>query len=226
MNWEEGHFLLIDKPKSWSSFDVVNKIRYHLKSITGKKLKIGHAGTLDPLASGLLILAVGKFTKKIEEVQGKDKVYEGIIEIGKTTPSFDLETSFDSELDASHISEGEIQEAKKKLTGEIEQFPPQYSAVKIDGVRAYKKARKSEEVKMRPRLVLIHSFKISKIKGKDIHFEITCSKGTYIRSIASDLGKLLGVGGYLKELRRTKIGEFDVSNADTIESFMEKYPIE
>ena len=225
MSWADGQFILIDKPKTWTSFDVVAKLRNHLKQVTGEKMKVGHAGTLDPLATGLLILATGKFTKKIEEVQGQDKVYEGIIEIGKTTPSYDLETEFDSEADFSSVTQADIEEAITKLTGEIEQFPPAHSAVKVDGVRAYKKARKNEEVKMRLRQVTVHSFKLLKGKLPEVHFQIACSKGTYIRSMANDFGKILGVGAYLKELRRTQIGDFNVSDALTVESFLENNPV-
>ena len=225
MSWADGQFILIDKPKTWTSFDVVAKLRNHLKQVTGEKMKVGHAGTLDPLATGLLILATGKFTKKIEEVQGQDKVYEGIIEIGKTTPSYDLETEFDSEADFSSVTQADIEEAITKLTGEIEQFPPAHSAVKVDGVRAYKKARKNEEVKMRLRQVTVHSFKLLKGKLPEVHFQIACSKGTYIRSMANDFGKILGVGAYLKELRRTQIGDFNVLDALTVESFLENNPV-
>ncbi len=224
MNWDEGQFILIDKPKTWTSFDVVAKVRNHLKAICGHKVKVGHAGTLDPLASGLLILATGKFTKKIEEVQQTDKVYEGVIEIGKTTPSFDLETEFDSETDFFKVTIDSVEKAKESLTGEIIQLPPVHSAVKVDGVRAYKKARKNEEIKMRPRQVNIYSFEILNVEFPEIHFRIACSKGTYIRSMANDFGKLLGVGAYLKELRRTKIGEFDVLGAQTIDAFIEHNP--
>ena len=224
MNWDEGQFILIDKPKTWTSFDVVAKLRYHMKRIMDHKVKVGHAGTLDPLATGLLILASGKFTKKIDEIQGLDKVYEGIIEIGKTTPSFDLETAFDSENDYSAITIKEINLAINQLSGVIEQFPPVYSALRIDGVRAYKKARKNEEVKMKPRVVNVYSFELLELNLPDIHFRITCSKGTYIRSMANDLGKLLGVGGYLKELRRTAIGDFKIEDALSIESFIETNP--
>lgn len=218
MNWDEGQFILIDKPKEWTSFDVVKKIRNHIRA------KIGHAGTLDPLATGLLILATGRFTKRIDEVQGKDKVYEGIFEIGKTTPSFDLETEFDSESDFSHLPHQDIKSAVEKFLGEIIQYPPAHSAVRVDGVRAYKKARKNEEVKLRPRQVSVHSFEILDSELPEVRFRIHCSKGTYIRSIANDFGKELGVGAYLKELRRTEIGEFKVLDALTLESFLEKYP--
>jgi len=214
MNWDEGQFILIDKPQGWTSFDVVKKIRNHVKA------KIGHAGTLDPLATGLLILATGKFTKRIDEVQGQDKRYEGIIEIGKTTPSYDLETPFDSETDSSRITLDDLEDARKQLMGTVAQIPPAHSAVQIDGVRAYKKARRKEEVVLQPRQVTIHAFEITRVDGSDVYFKIHCSKGTYIRSIAHDFGKLLGVGGYLKLLRRTAIGEFSVADAQTIDQFL------
>lgn len=218
MNWSEGKFILIDKPKNWTSFDVVKKIRNHINS------KIGHAGTLDPLATGLLILATGKFTKKIDEVQGQDKIYEGVFEIGKTTPSFDLETNFDSEHGYSHLSIEDVKKMIPDFIGEITQFPPAHSAVRIDGERAYKKARKNEEVKLRPRQVSVYSFDLLESELPEIRFKIRCSKGTYIRSIANDLGVKLGVGAYLKELKRTAIGEFRLEDAFSIESFLEKYP--
>lgn len=214
MNWDEGQFILIDKPQGWTSFDVVKKIRNHVKA------KIGHAGTLDPLATGLLILATGKFTKQIDEVQGQDKWYEGIIQIGKTTPSYDLETAFDSETDSSQIKDADIEHARKQLEGPLAQIPPAHSAVQIDGVRAYKKARRKEEVLLQPRQVTVHMFEIMQVEGTDVHFRIHCSKGTYIRSIAHDFGKLLGVGAYLKYLRRTAIGDFRVADARSIEQFL------
>jgi tRNA pseudouridine55 synthase len=214
MNWDEGQFILIDKPKDWTSFDVVKKVRNHIKA------KIGHAGTLDPLATGLLILATGKFTKRIDEVQGQDKWYEGIISIGKTTPSYDLETEFDSELDISAITAADLEMARLQLVGPLAQIPPAHSAVKIDGERAYKKARRREEVKMQPRHITIHSFEFTTISLPDVHFRIHCTKGTYIRSMAHDFGQLLGVGGYLKELRRTAIGDFSVVDAHQMETFL------
>lgn len=217
VDYKEGVLLLIDKPKDWTSFDVVNKLRYGLKI-----KKIGHAGTLDPLATGLLIIGVGKFTKKLNELQGLDKVYEGIIAIGKTTPSYDLETAFESECDTSHITEEQINEAVMKLTGAQDQIPPIYSAIKVDGVRAYKQARRKEDIKLAPRPVIIHEFDISKIDGTDLHFRVKCSKGTYIRSIAHDLGQLLGVGGHLKELRRTEVGEYNINDADQLDDFIKK----
>ena len=214
---KEGALLLVDKPREWTSFDVVNKLRYALKV-----KKIGHAGTLDPLATGLLLIGVGKFTKKLNELQGMDKTYEGVIEIGKTTPSFDLETDFDSEKDISHISEDQILETAQKLTGFQNQVPPLFSAIRIKGERAYHKARNNQDVKLDPRPVIIHDFQIKHVKGGDIHFEISCSKGTYIRSIARDFGEILGVGGYLKVLRRTKVGEYDIGNAYSLDQLLEE----
>lgn len=214
--YTEGQILLVDKPLRWTSFDVVKKLRYALKV-----KKIGHAGTLDPLATGLLLIGTGKFTKKLNELQGLDKTYEGIIAIGKTTPSFDLETEFDSESDISHITMGQLQEAAKQLSGPIEQVPPAHSAIKVDGERAYKKARKNQEVKLEARKVTIHEFSILKFEADEVHFRIGCSKGTYIRSIARDFGALLGVGGHLKSLRRTSIGAYQVSDAHNLEAFVQ-----
>ncbi len=218
MNWAEGQFILVDKPKNWTSFDVVKKVRNHIQA------KIGHAGTLDPLATGLLILATGKFTKKIDEVQGQDKVYEGTFEIGKTTPSFDLETEFDSENSISHLTLADVEKVIPTFTGEITQFPPAHSAVRIDGERAYKKARKNQEVKLRPRQVTVHSFEVLESTLPEINFRIHCTKGTYIRSIANDLGIALGVGAYLKALTRTAIGDFKLEDAYNLEAFLEKFP--
>ncbi|MEP0368145.1 MAG: tRNA pseudouridine(55) synthase TruB [Cyclobacteriaceae bacterium] len=213
--YQEGKLLLIDKPREWTSFDAVNKLRYVLKI-----KKIGHAGTLDPLATGLLIIGTGKFTKKLNELQGLDKEYEGVFEIGKTTPSYDLETAFDSENDTSQVSEQDVLEASKKLTGFQNQMPPVYSAIRVKGKRAYKSARKNEEVKLDPRPVTVHEFEIKKIEDTEVHFRISCSKGTYIRSIAHDLGEILGVGAYLKTLRRTAVGEYRIEEAVALEDFV------
>jgi len=213
----EGQILLIDKPLTWTSFDVVKKLRYTLKV-----KKIGHAGTLDPLATGLLLIGTGKFTKKLNELQGLDKTYEGIIGIGKTTPSFDLETEFDSEQNIDSLTQEDIDNAANQLTGALAQVPPAHSAVKVDGQRAYKKARKNEEVKLEPRHITIHSFEILKFEGDEVHFRIACSKGTYIRSIARDFGEILGVGGYLKSLRRTSIGSYKVEDAEDLQEFVQK----
>ncbi|MEQ8473148.1 MAG: tRNA pseudouridine(55) synthase TruB [Marinoscillum sp.] len=215
--YTEGQILLVDKPLTWTSFDVVKKLRFALKV-----KKIGHAGTLDPLATGLLLIGTGKFTKKLNELQGLDKTYEGIIGIGKTTPSYDLETEFDSVQNIDHLTQEEILETAKKLTGPLAQIPPAHSAIRINGERAYKKARKNEVVKLDPRHITIHTFEITQIDKEDIHFRIDCSKGTYIRSIARDFGALLGVGGHLKALRRTKIGEYDVKDAEDLDSFVAK----
>lgn len=216
----DGQLILVDKALTWTSFDVVNKLRYALKV-----KKIGHAGTLDPLATGLLLIGVGKFTKQLGELQGLDKSYEGVFEIGKTTPSFDLETAFDSESDISNISDEDLSNASAKLTGSIEQLPPIYSAVKVDGMRAYKAARDNKTVNLQPRSITIHEFEISDRQGSDVHFKIKCSKGTYIRSIARDLGEILGVGAYLKSLRRTSIGEYRVEDAHPVEYWVEKHKV-
>lgn len=213
--FEEGRLLLINKPEGWTSFDVVKKIRNTLRI-----KKIGHAGTLDPLATGLLIIGTGKFTKKLNDLQGLDKTYEGIIEIGKTTPSYDLETPFDSETDCSAITKDDLEQARAKLTGPIHQIPPAHSAIKVDGERAYKKARKNKAVKMEPRAVTIHSFEIDGANLPEIRFTIACSKGTYIRSMAHDFGAELGVGGYLKKLVRTSVGDYKLADAVDLEAFI------
>ncbi|REE01278.1 tRNA pseudouridine(55) synthase TruB [Marinoscillum furvescens] len=215
--YQEGQLLLIDKPLTWTSFDVVKKLRYTLKV-----KKIGHAGTLDPLATGLLLIGTGKFTKKLNELQGMDKVYDGVISIGKTTPSYDLETEFENEQDASHITDKQLQAAAQKLTGPLAQVPPAHSAVKVNGVRAYKKARKNQDVKLEPRNITIHEFEILKREGNDVHFRIGCTKGTYIRSMARDFGELLGVGAHLSKLRRTSIGPYQLEDAHSLEDFIAK----
>jgi len=215
--YEEGKILLINKPLTWTSFDVVKKLRYAI----GVK-KIGHAGTLDPLATGLLIIGTGKFTKKLNELQGLDKTYEGTFEIGRTTPSFDLETEFDSTHDFSHLSVDDLTKAKEELTGPISQIPPAHSAVKVGGVRAYKKARKNEAVKLEPRAVSIHEFSIEAERLPVVGFKIRCSKGTYIRSIARDFGEKLGVGAYLKSLVRTSVGDYSLDDAFDLDTFIKK----
>ncbi|MEZ5009998.1 MAG: tRNA pseudouridine(55) synthase TruB [Chitinophagales bacterium] len=219
-NMWEGSMLLVDKPKTWTSFDVVNKIRYALK-LPKKKLKVGHAGTLDPLATGLLIICTGKFTKKINELQGLDKVYDGIIQLGAITPSYDAETEIETTFDTSHISREAILSCAKSFIGQQEQIPPIHSAVKIDGQRAYKLAREGQEVKMKTRSIELYDFKILNVEMPDVSFEVHCSKGTYIRSLAYDFGKRLDNGGYLKALRRTKIGEYSLDNAWNLEELIE-----
>lgn len=212
---DPGKMLLVDKPLNWTSFDVVKKLKFHLKV-----KKIGHAGTLDPLATGLLILCTGKMTKQIESFQAQEKEYTGKFVIGKTTPSFDLETEEQDEMPIEHITEDTIFEAARSLTGIIEQVPPIFSAVKVNGKRAYKSAREGEDVKLKARTVEIKEFQIVQIHLPEVKFLIKCSKGTYIRSIARDFGLALGAGAYLSELRRTKIGEYSVENAQTIEELV------
>ena len=209
-----GQVLLIDKPMGWSSFQAVNKLKWAIrKKFSLKKFKIGHAGTLDPLATGLLIVCTGKFTKRINEFQGQEKEYTGIITLGATTPSYDLETAIDYEYPTDHITPALIQNATTSFIGEIEQAPPVFSALKKDGKRLYELAREGKSVEITKRKVTVSSFEITGIDNLNVHFRITCSKGTYIRSIANDFGKALGSGGHLTALRRTKIGDFNVDIA-------------
>jgi tRNA pseudouridine55 synthase len=209
-----GSILLVDKPLRWTSFDVVNKIKYEIRQITNcKKFKIGHAGTLDPLASGLLVVCIGKCTKLIEEIQAQTKQYTGIFTIGATTASFDLEQEPENFLPFEHISNRQITAAANQLTGTIMQEPPVFSAVKVNGKRAFDYARAEQEVQLKPKQITIHSFDIEKIDLPQIAFAISCSKGTYVRAIARDLGELLGCGAYLSQLQRTKIGNFTVNYA-------------
>lgn len=218
IDFDAGQLLLIDKPLRWTSFDVVKKLKYALRV-----KKIGHAGTLDPLATGLLLIGTGKFTKKLHDLQGLDKSYEGIISLGKTTPSYDLETEFDSETDCNHLTEQQILELAVEMTGWQDQIPPAHSAVKIGGERAYKKARRNENVVIEPRHIQLIKFEITKIALPDVHFDIRCSKGTYIRSVARDFGSRLGVGGHLKALRRTAVGDYDIQQAEALDAFIAKF---
>ena len=213
--FQAGQILLIDKPLTWSSFQAVNKVKYALIKNLGlpKKFKIGHAGTLDPLASGLLIICTGKFTKRISELQGQIKEYTGTITVGGTTPSYDLETEINETFPTEHITNDLIQETTKQFIGEIDQFPPIFSALKKDGKRLYEHARAGEEVEIASRKVEISEFEITRIQLPEIDFRVVCSKGTYIRSLAFDFGKALNSGAHLTALRRTKIGEFSVENA-------------
>lgn len=209
-----GQLLLIDKPLGWSSFQAVNKLKWAIrKKFDIKKIKIGHAGTLDPLASGLLLVCTGKFTKKINELQGLEKEYVGTITVGGTTPSYDLETQIDETFPTDHITHDLVLEATSKLVGEIEQRPPAFSALKKDGKRLYEYAREGKTVEVKKRTVTVSSFDITRIALPAIQFRIVCSKGTYIRSLAHDLGVLLRSGAHLSELRRTKIGSYHVNNA-------------
>lgn len=217
----EGQILLIDKPLTWSSFQAVNKLKYILKRKYDlpKKFKIGHAGTLDPLATGLLIICTGKFTKKITEIQAQAKEYTGTITVGATTPSYDLETEIDATFPTEHISEALILETTKQFLGEIDQKPPVFSAIKKDGKRLYEHARAGEEVEIASRKTTIHEFEITRIALPEIDFRVKCSKGTYIRSLAFDFGIALNSGAHLTALRRTKIGDYDVINGVSPEAF-------
>jgi tRNA pseudouridine55 synthase len=216
-----GQILLIDKPLHWTSFQAVNKLKYALINKIGlpKKFKIGHAGTLDPLASGLLLVCTGKFTKRITELQGQAKEYTGTFYIGATTPSYDLETEIDENFSISHIDDALIHETVKQFLGEIDQKPPIFSAIKKDGIRLYEHARAGEIVEIASRKTTIHEFEITRIALPEIDFRVVCSKGTYIRSLAFDFGKALNSGSHLTALRRTKIGDYNVVNAVDIISF-------
>lgn len=216
-----GQVLLVDKPLHWSSFQAVNKLKYLLKNKYGlpKKFKIGHAGTLDPLATGLLIICTGKFTKSITEIQAQEKEYTGTITLGATTPSYDLETAIDATFPTNHITSNLIQETVKNFLGEIDQKPPVFSAIKKDGKRLYEHARAGETVEIPTRKTTIYEFEITRIALPEIDFRIKCSKGTYIRSIAYDFGVAIKSGGHLTALRRTKIGNYLVENALSPEVF-------
>jgi tRNA pseudouridine55 synthase len=223
----EGQVILIDKPLTWSSFQAVNKLKYILKHQYNlpKKFKIGHAGTLDPLATGLLIICTGKFTKRITEIQAQAKEYTGTITVGATTPSYDLETEVNAIFPTEHITEDLILETTKQFLGEIDQKPPVFSAIKKDGIRLYEHARAGEEVEIASRKTTIYEFEITRIALPEIDFRVKCSKGTYIRSLAFDFGIALKSGGYLSALRRTKIGDYSVEEGITPEMFEEKIKI-
>ena len=220
-DYQNGQVLLIDKPLNWTSFQAVNKIKYGLINKVGlpKKFKIGHAGTLDPLASGLLLICTGKFTKKISELQGQAKEYTGTFFIGATTPSYDLETEIDETFPISHIDDELIHKTVKQFLGEINQKPTIYSAIKKDGVRLYEHARAGAVVEIEFRKTTIHEFEITRITLPEINFRVVCSKGTYIRSLAFDFGKALNSGAHLTALRRTKIGNYQVENAIEVTQF-------
>lgn len=222
---EQGGFILLNKPYTWTSFQATKKIQYILKRHFGlKKIKIGHAGTLDPLATGLLVLCVGKYTKRIEEFQAQEKEYTGTIHLGATTPSYDLETEIDNTYPVEHINENLIYETAKSFIGEQSQIPPIFSALKINGVRAYTKAREGKEVEIKERTIYIYDFEITDIRFPEVDFRIRCSKGTYIRSIARDFGAKLNSGAYLSALCRTKIGDFKLSETFSIEQVEEQFP--
>lgn len=213
--------LLIDKPLTWTSFDAVNKIRYSIRrEFNIRKIKVGHAGTLDPLATGLLIICTGKFTKRINDFMGMPKEYTGTIKLGATTPSYDLESEVDQSFPIEHITADDLEKARLTFLGEIQQVPPIFSAIRKDGKKAYDLARKGEKVELASRTVTIESFDIERISDSEISFRVVCSKGTYIRSLAHDFGQALNSGGFLSSLRRTKIGEYNVVDAQTPESFL------
>ena len=224
-DYQAGQILLIDKPLTWTSFQAVNKMKWLLKSRLGlKKIKIGHAGTLDPLASGLLIVCTGKFTKRITELQAQIKEYTGTIYIGATTPSYDLETEIDHVFDISHIDADLLAGTVKQFIGEIDQKPPIFSAIKKDGKRLYEHARAGETVEIASRKTTIHEFEITRIALPEVDFRVVCSKGTYIRSLAFDYGVALGSGAHLTALRRTKIGDYHVDDAMQISDFENNLP--
>ncbi len=229
-NFVSGEVLLIDKPMGWTSFDVVNKIRgairHYLKeqggdnALAAKKLKVGHAGTLDPLATGMLIICTGKFTKKIDEYMAQEKEYTGTIQFGATTASYDSETPVEQIFSTDTLTEELIKGTSKQFIGTIQQVPPMYSAIKQDGKKMYELAREGKTVEIKSREVTISAFDFTRIALPQVDFRIACSKGTYIRSIANDLGKALNNGGYLSALRRTRIGEYKIEDAMTVDSFL------
>jgi tRNA pseudouridine55 synthase len=222
-DYKNGQVLLIDKPLTWTSFQVVNKLRWEIKQrFNIKKIKVGHAGTLDPLATGLLIICTGKQTKQIDTYQGQVKEYTGTFTVGGTTPSYDLETAVEETFPIGHISEELLHKTTEQFTGEIQQKPPIFSAIKKDGKRLYELARKGETTEIKERAVTVSKFEITKINLPEVAFRIICSKGTYIRSIAFDYGKALNSGAHLSALRRTKIGNFSIDDALSMEAFIEK----
>jgi tRNA pseudouridine55 synthase len=216
-----GQVLLIDKPLEWTSFQVVNKLRWAIRQeFDIKKIKVGHAGTLDPLASGLLILCTGKFTKRIDTFQAQEKTYTGSFTIGATRPSYDMETEIDCEYPIDHISEADLERVRLSFCGEIDQVPPIFSALKKDGKKLYELAREGKTTEIPSRKITIFEFKLTSVDLPVVRFEVKCSKGTYIRSLAHDFGKALSSGAYLSELRRTEIGDFKVADAESIEEFL------
>lgn len=224
-DYQEGSILLVDKPLDWTSFDVVKKIKFAFKKKL-PKLKIGHAGTLDPKATGLLIICTGAFTKKIQEIQDQYKIYTGSFFLGATTACYDTERPVNQTFDIAHITSSDIMQATNLFKGEIRQTPPAHSAIKVSGKNAYELARKGKEVELKERTVIIYEFKITHIHLPLIDFKVKCSKGTYIRSLANDFGKALGAGAYLASLRREQIGEYLVSDAWEINKLAEQINLE
>lgn len=226
MNFIEGATLLVDKPYKWTSFDVVNKLRWNIKQhFHIKKIKVGHAGTLDPLATGLLVICVGKHTRKINDYMQGKKEYTGTILLGKTTPSYDLETPFNTEGSIKELTTKEIEAAALQFIGILQQVPPVFSAKQIDGKRAYDLAREGKPVELSPNTVQIDTFEINTTRLPEVDFRIVCSKGTYIRSVAHDLGQVLGCGGTLIALRRTKSGEFSIKDALSVEDWIARIQV-
>jgi tRNA pseudouridine55 synthase len=218
----EGSVILIDKPNEWTSFDVVNKLRFKLSYLLGrKKIKVGHAGTLDPLATGLLVVCTGKMTRQTDLIQSYEKVYSGTIKLGATTPTYDREAAPDQEYPWEHITLEDIEIAAKSFIGEISQVPPAFSAIKIKGKAAYELARRGKDVVLEARKITVKEFRVFNKQGPEFSFEVRCSKGTYIRSLAHDIGKCLGSGAYLSSLRREAIGQLNVNQAYTIQGFVE-----
>lgn len=227
--FSQGSTILVDKPLNWTSFDAVNKLRWHLKRRLGvKKLKVGHAGTLDPLATGLLVICIGKHTKLIEGFTKESKTYTGTFLLGKTTPSYDLETEFNNEFPTEGITSGQLEEVRQSFLGKQMQVPPLFSAKQVNGKRAYELARAGKDIELKANEIEVFDFTIDDARFPEVDFEITCSKGTYIRSIANDFGQRLGCGAALIALRRTKSGEFDIANSKSVEdwiTFFEEQPL-
>lgn len=222
MDFIEGEIILVDKPLNWTSFDVVNKVRYALKKkLELKKIKVGHAGTLDPLATGLLVLCSGKKTKIINQFIQEDKSYDGIIQLGATTPSFDLETSIDQTFSTAHINEELIEKIRLHFLNAKTQVPPIFSAKRINGRRAYDYARNNESIELKPNEIKIHELKLELVDQNQLKFDVKCSKGTYIRSLARDIGEALKSGAHLSKLRRTKSGDFMIKDAKSVEEWIQ-----
>ena len=218
----DGCLFLVDKPQGWTSFDVVNKLRYRIRKKLGvKKYKVGHAGTLDPMATGLLNICVGRWTKRLSELEGLDKSYTGTIQLGASTPSYDAETEVDAHYPTDHLSLDTLQDAARRFTGAIDQVPPMYSALKVDGQPLYKRARRGELIEIKARPVTVHQFDLKNFTGRTVDFEIRCSKGTYIRSLAHDLGQAVGSGGYLTALRRTSVGPYGIDAAWALDDLLQ-----
>ena len=220
-DFQQGAFILLNKPYEWTSFDLVNKVKFKLKhKLRVKKIKVGHAGTLDPLATGLMIICVGKYTKRIESFQSQAKEYIATLQLGATTPSFDLETAIDQQYPTEHITTKLIEETLQKFVGTIEQRPPDFSAVKVNGKRAYEYARKGEDIKIKKKTLVIDDIEILDFDKNTLKIRVICSKGTYIRALARDIGQALQSGAHLTALERTKIGKYKIEDAIEIEDFI------